>query len=173
VGSVKTAFSAGKILDVADAATDVASVVSSVNHIQNRTKTQNGIATETTYSSSVYDSDNQIEQPQIFGMQEESKGAVENLVGLLTEHTHAKPQRKRLINDFIFGSLQPEFKQKMEYIGRNIVSSISHTLSSESENKMNQLKEGLETLHLEKESEKELYAQKINVLQTYKKSLEE
>jgi hypothetical protein len=38
---------------------------------------------------------------------------------------------------------------------------------------MNQLKEGLEKLHLEKESEKELYVQKVNVLQTYKKSLEE
>ncbi|KAA6322609.1 hypothetical protein EZS27_027866 [termite gut metagenome] len=147
-------------------------MASNVNHIQNKTKTKNGIATETTYLSSVNDSDNQIEQQQISGMQEESKGAVDRLVGLFTEHTHAKPQRKRLINDFIFDSLQPEFKQKMEYIGRNIVSSISHTLSSESENKMNQLKEGLGTLHLEKESGKELYTQKINLLQTYKKSLE-
>ncbi|KAA6336792.1 GTPase Der [termite gut metagenome] len=152
-GIAKTALSAGKILDVANTVT-------------------NGIATGTKYLSSVDKSDNQIGQ-QIFGMQEESKGAVESLVGLFTERTHAKPQRKRLIGDFIFGSLQPEFKQKMEYIGRSIVSSISHTLSSESENKMNQLKEGLEKLHLEKEAEKELYTQKISLLKTYKKSLEE
>ncbi|KAA6336954.1 GTPase Der [termite gut metagenome] len=166
------AKSVGKLIDVADTATDVASIASNANHIKKITKIQNGIATGTKYLSSVDESDNQIGQ-QISGMQEESKGAVERLVGFFTEHTHVRPQRKRLIDDFILGSLQPEFKQKMEYIGESIVSSINHTLSSESENKMNQLKEGLEKLHLEKESEKELYVQKVNVLQTYKKSLEE
>ncbi|GHV66108.1 hypothetical protein FACS1894199_08820 [Bacteroidia bacterium] len=101
-----------------------------------------------------------------------SKVGLEKVVGFFTERTLAKPQRARLINDYMFTSLLPEFKEKLELIGNSTASSIGNMLYSESEDKMNQLKEGLEKLHSEKELEKESYAQKINLLETYKKSLE-
>jgi GTPase SAR1 family protein len=167
---------AGAVVPAAGAAgvahvSQLTNVIDTVKTVQTVTKMGNGITMGISDFGKANQSDNQIGQ-QISGMQEGSKDAVESLVGLITERTHAKPQRKRLIDDFIFGTLQPEFKQKMEYIGRSIASSIGNMLSLESENKMNQLKEGLEKLNLEKNSEKELYTQKINLLETYKKSLE-
>ncbi|MDR1637778.1 MAG: hypothetical protein LBR93_10640 [Treponema sp.] len=83
-------------------------------------------------------------------MQNKQRGAIEGLVSRITEHTHAKPQRKRLIDDFIFSSLQPEFRQKMTDISESIIATLRDTLYAESEVKMNRLREGLENLKQKK-----------------------
>jgi GTPase SAR1 family protein len=104
---------------------------------------------------------------------DKSKGLIEGLVGKITEHTHAKPQRKRLIDDLLAFSLQPEFKQQMESISTGIIVSVRNTLYEESEEKIKQIETGLAQLKSEKEMEEATFSQKINSLKSFKKNLEE
>jgi hypothetical protein len=94
------------------------------------------------------------------------------LVGMITEHTHAKPQRKHLIDNFISTELQPRFKQQMIIISNSIISILHNTLNSETESKIKQMQDGLEQLKSEKDTEKGMFKQRIEKIKNFKKELE-
>jgi hypothetical protein len=94
------------------------------------------------------------------------------LVGMITEHTHAKPQRKRLIDNFVSSELQPGFRQQMIVISNSIISNLHDTLNSETESKIKQMRYGLEQLKSEKDTEKGMFKQRIEKINNLKKELE-
>jgi len=88
-------------------------------------------------------------------------------VGMITEHTHGKPQRRRMINDFIESELQPVFKRQMTGISETIISILQEMLYSGTEVKIKQLQDGLEQLKSEKDSEKGTFKQRMKQLNEY------
>ena len=76
----------------------------------------------------------------------QDKGFVENIVGSITDSSLGKPQRRKIINDYLESSLIPEFTNR---IGELTNLALQHTktcLNDEAQNKISQLEDKLKEL---------------------------
>ena len=102
----------------------------------------------------------------------EGTGALQKITNLFTQEKLVKPQRKRLIENYLNGSLKPEFEMQLQNIGNSIIASIQNTLYKAVEEKINEVNSAFETLRTEKETLKTEFAQRIDTLKEYKQVLE-
>jgi len=98
-------------------------------------------------------------------------GALSKLANLVIHEKLVKPQRKRLIEDYLNASLKPEFEMQLKQIGSAILDSVQNTFDRSVEEKFNEMNAAFETLRTEKETLKTEFAQKIDTLEEYIKIL--
>jgi hypothetical protein len=96
---------------------------------------------------------------------------IEGLIGKITEQTLVKPQRQRIINDWIMFTLQPEFKQNLERISREITGNMETLLIESSQGAADELRNNLQTLKAKKDETASAHQERIVQLRAYKTAL--
>lgn len=164
-GTVGTAAAGGIASGVAGAAITgarVAKIVktaSVINMATNTVKTINSKEFKENVKG-IQNFDQQI--GQIVGVSK-SEGFVENIVGSVADSSLGKPQRKKMINDYLDSSLIPEFKSKLNNLTNLLLQDIQSNLNTEAQIKITQLENKLTEL-------KDMYAKDI---ETFKKRMED
>lgn len=115
-------------LNLVDTATDVANIGSNV-------KTRKMIANVNKFSNAV-----QTNMPKVdmFDTQTAQlispgtkKGFIENIVSKLGDNALGKPQRRKMIDDYMSSTLIPEFESRLKNIKTSLLTEISKTLTTE------------------------------------------
>jgi GTPase Era involved in 16S rRNA processing len=156
---------AGKAIDIIDTASDVGSIIS---NRKTRLALEDASQNQTAETSLVPAGQNSFAAP----FAQEKKGILETLISTITEQTHAKPQRKKLIDDYIVFHLQPDFKARLEQIGNDMLINIETLLVEGSQETLAQIKGELENLKQQRTKEKGEFEQKITELKKYQALLE-
>ncbi len=158
--------SAGNLISVADTATDVTNIISNrrtVSRIQQAvsmvSRTGEQLASVETYNQRM---------AQQMGA---NKGALESVVGFITDKTMGKPQRQRAIQNYMDETLVPDFKREMTRNSRQLVTLVEQTLHQEAADAINQKTETLQLLRQEYGEKKEAYEQRTKQLRDYKNRL--
>jgi predicted GTPase len=100
-----------------------------------------------------------------------ASGLIGGLVGKVTDQTIAKPQRRKIINDYIMFTLQPEFRQNLTDISRGVIGNIETLLVESSQESAAELRNNLQTLKAKKLEAASEYRERITRLKTYKAAL--
>jgi hypothetical protein len=98
----------------------------------------------------------------------QGRGFLENIIGNVGDAQLGKPQRKKMINQYMEGSLLPEFETKMSLIIDNLLAEIQNDLNIESRTKVEQLNSALDEMKSLFELENDQHKEKIGI---YKKLL--
>ena len=107
-------------------------------------------------------------QPQEQG---EQKGILKSIIGLVTDKTMGKPQRRRAIHDYMDSSLIPSFKSGINRVSQQLVGLIGDSLHAESAQTIEEMTSALEQLQHDRKEQKSAYEQKINQFRDYKNEL--
>lgn len=169
VGSAGVAKGAVVAVNAADTLTDVASIASNVstqkkiaNQIKNLPKYKNQIDTKLNLVNGY-----NMQAGQMIDSKN-NQGFVENLLGNVSDDFLGKPQRRRMVNDYMENSLIPEFKSKLKSISANLLRNIQENLNTEAQFTIDQYADKLLELKQLSENESESFALKIT---SYKKYL--
>ena len=159
-------LSAGGMLEAADIATDVGSIVSNQRHIS---RVQQAVA----FVGKASEQYGNIEQMNVNAGQQvgANKGIIEGMVGFVTDKTMGKPQRRRAIREYIDGTLTPQFKRAMGENSRMVIDILSKKLHDEALVTISEKKQALEALQQENKEKKESYQQRVETLRDYQNEL--
>ena len=160
------ALSAGGMLEAADIATDVGSIVSNQRHIS---RVQQAVS----FVGRASEQYGNIEQMNANAGQQvgANKGIIEGMVGFVTDKTMGKPQRRRAIREYIDGTLTPQFKRAMGENSRMVIDILSKKLHDEALVTIAEKKQALEALQQENKEKKESYQQRVETLRDYQNEL--
>lgn len=103
--------------------------------------------------------------------QNQKGGIITHLVGLVTDKTLGKPQRRRAIHDYMDGLLIPHFTSEINSKTRSIISAVSDSLHEEAAECINTMTFALEQLRTQMAAQKADYQKRINQLREYKNEL--
>ncbi len=98
-------------------------------------------------------------------------GVVESIVGLVTDSTMGKPQRRRAIQEYMDSTLMPSFRAAVERNCNLLLSTIHKGLVDDSTIAISELKDSLSKLKEEKRSKEDDFAAKIKQLSYYSTTL--
>lgn len=168
IGTVTTsgAITAAEGVAILDTATDAASIVSNVKHASKMEKlmkygkkVESGIGTAEKYDQ---------QYAQRTG---QSKGFIEGLVGMATDATWGKPQRRRAINEYIDTTLSPEFKHQLAAFSSILIANICKTLESEASTMVSEMTSALEAMKEQRRLQKEDFQNYISRLRDFKNEI--
>ena len=165
-GGAVAATTADNILDAADTATDVMSMHSNDRTASRIEKAVSFVGRATDKMSSI-DEYNQMAGDQVGA----NKGIVESMVGFVTDRTMGKPQRKRVIHNYMDETLKPSFKAEMKRINNLVISFVDKSLHQEATDIITQKKDMLEQLRKDYQEKKNEYEQRISQLRDYRNYL--
>ena len=158
-----------KAIDVADTVTDVASITSN-------TKTRK--LGEKILKAQRYSDKLNKKMPDIEDMNKltgeklgTDKGIIETTVAWFTDKTLGKPQRRRAINNYVSGTLVPEFTMQMEGIASDLKLAIGNLLHEEARNRCAAMEQTLKEMKDEESQSKETHRKRVEQLKEYKKQL--
>lgn len=165
-GAAGTATSVATAASVVDTATDVGSIIAI-----SRMRKKLGKAIETGQRAA--EQYKKVEQGnQAMGSQMGAdKGLVESMVGLVTEKTMGKPQRRRAVHNYMDSTLVPQFKSEMGRIKQQLVNRISNILQQEAEATVRQMTVALQSLKAQRKEQKDGFEARISQLRDYKHEL--
>lgn len=152
--------------DVADTITDVGSIIANKRHADKINKAIQ-------YGSQVNDklgavNDFDASAGQRMG---QSKGLVESLVGLVTEKTMGKPQRRRAIHEYVDSSLAPSFADELRRITSEVSRNISDSLNKIAETQSAEITASLESLKQTRQEQKTAFDERIKQLKQFKQQI--
>ena len=116
---------------------------------------------------------NGIDQAQL-GMGQQfgsDKGIVESVVGLVTDSTMGKPQRRRAIHEYLDNSLLPSFKAELERITTDTIGRIKALVNEGIEIGMGEMTQSLEALQAERKEHHAAFEARISALRDYRNEL--
>ena len=99
-------------------------------------------------------------------------GIIESVVGLITDSSMGKPQRRRAIRNYLDSSLIPTFKNELTRNRENLVRQIKTSLNEEAKSMIDSMSSALKHLRAEKQEAKSKYEERINTLKKYKTELQ-
>lgn len=163
-----TAMNVGTAVSVADTASDVASIQS--NRRLRKMLTKESV---NKFVDSVPKNFDKIEERENnFQKQIGAKQTfVRTGVSWITDRLMGKPERKRLINAYIYDTLIPEFERHIETVSSYVVFNISDILKTKLKDNFDRFQEKLSELKSSKEESLDLYNKKIEELNDYLKYL--
>lgn len=168
--AVEGTIATGTVI-AADAATDVAATAYTANKINKLSKMAK-VAEKAKVTKQYIDDFNenidtvkQYDQSlgQKSGM---NRGIIETSVGWITEF-FAKPARQRAVNNYIDGTLIPEFRLQIQSVSNNLLREITSLLRQEATNRCGSIRANLQSLKSALNEKKEEYAQKIKTYKQY------
>lgn len=101
----------------------------------------------------------------------QNSGLVNSIVGLVTDQTMGRPQRRRAIRQYIDDTLSPSFQSEISRIGKDIVNRVNESINSHFAASVETTTEALERLRDERQNKRQEYVDKMNILKTIKKGL--
>ncbi len=162
---------AGTVLNVADTVTDVANIASNLRTqkiLQNSQKIGQYVQMARTNISLV--DDYNMQAGSMVNPNKE-QGLVESIVGNLTDGVLGKPQRRKMISNYLESSLIPQFKSRMNDISFALLTDIKNNLQSEATQKIAQMESNLLELQNLSKNEKDLFDTKMKQLKEFKLKL--
>lgn len=147
---------AGNVVDIADTVSDVGSIISNNNSVQ---QIQGIVSTAQTEFDSIDETQKGIGQR--FGS---DKGIVESLVGFVTDSAMGKPQRRRAIHEYMDGSLLPSFKSELNRISSELLSRIKQSITADVALSTKEITDTLESLLKSQKEERQAYEERLSVL---------
>lgn len=153
--------------DVADTVTDIGSIVANRRYADkiNKVVQYGGKMNENMEKINNFDSS----AGQKIG---QNRGIVESLVGFVTEKTMGKPQRRRMIHNYIDTSLAPVFNDELKRITHEISNDVVECLDHDVEIQTNEISRSLEELKEARQNKHDEFENKIKSLKSIKKELE-
>jgi len=98
-------------------------------------------------------------------------GFIEGVVSKITNQT-GKPQKRRVINDYIHVELIPQFKNELSRVRNKILSTIQISLQEEAKDTIAQKKSILSELKIQAEKNKDEFRKHLEMLNSYKKEIQ-
>lgn len=98
-------------------------------------------------------------------------GVVESVVGLVTDSTMGKPQRRRAIHEYMDSTLMPSFKASIKRNCDVILSNIHKDLLNSATAVITEVKESLNNLKEEKRTKENEFRERIKQLNEYSETL--
>ncbi len=153
-------------LSVADTASDIGSILSNA-------KTASRVQKAMEYAQQAGEQYENIEQLNQAAGQKvgEDNGLVESMVGFVTDKTWGKPQRRRAIQQYLDGTLMPQFKDAMSKNCTRVINIIRETLLNAAQVTIAEKKIALEELVKQLETQIESFNQRMEALRDYKNEL--
>lgn len=99
------------------------------------------------------------------------RGALEGLVGTITDRSLGKPQRRRAIHQYVDLTLSPSYKQGLNSITTLVINTISDNVQSCAANRLQEISDVLENARKEQFESESAYKARIHQLKSYKKEL--
>lgn len=164
------AAASGKAIDMVDTATDVASVASNM-------RTQKKIGEMLNKASKYKDKFDKYQKDvdsfntetgRKFGQEQ---GIIETAVSWITDKAMGKPQRRRAINNYVSGSLVPEFSMQIDGIASDLKLAIGNLLHEEARDRCASMEQSLKDLKAESAQSKEARLNRMKQLKEYKQQL--
>lgn len=100
-----------------------------------------------------------------------SKGMVQSVVGFFTDMTMGKPQRIRAVNNYLSGTLMPQFKSEIERLSSRLLAMVSDALHQEADGTVLQMTDALRTLKQERKDKADAFKQRMDQLKDFKQTL--
>ena len=94
-------------------------------------------------------------------------GIIKSVVGLVTDYTMGKPQRRKAIHEYIDCTLMPAFKESLERNRKMLLDNIQQNLLDDATSTLTEVKESLNNLKKEKETQENDFRTKIKQLNNY------
>lgn len=157
------ALNAGRIASMAGTAINVADTASDLGSIQSNRNLRRKLAEQgknvgkymEEYKTHVKTYDDYNTQAGQMINPNQKLGFMEGAVSSATDSILGKPERKRMINNFLRDSLNPEFKNKLSTISENLLNDIQNSLNHEATVTINQIEEHLVELEEMNKNEKD------------------
>lgn len=153
--------------DVADTVTDIGSIIANKRYADKINKTVQ-------YGNKMNENLEKVNNFDASAGQRlgQSKGIVESLVGFVTEQTMGKPQRRRIIHEYIDSSLSPTFNGELKRITKELSNEVINCLNKEVETQTSEMSASLESLKQSRQNERSEYDAKIRELKNIKSEIE-
>ena len=165
-GLSAAAFGVDEMVDIADTVTDVQSIVSN-NKTANRIERASGFISNAKAQYETISADN-IQYGQEVGS---DKGLIDSIVGFATDKLMSKPQRVHAVRNYIDSTLAPEFKESIDVVSRNVVSSVKEMLQTSAAQVIEQKTSALNTLMSEYNNQRDVFEQRMTELESIKSKL--
>lgn len=94
-----------------------------------------------------------------------------SIVGLVTDQTMGKPQRRRAIHNYLDGELMPQFSQAIQAMSEKARNDFRQQVIHNTSEKTRNLKVAIETLENERKINAEAYNERMNTLKELKKEI--
>ncbi|MDE5828699.1 MAG: dynamin family protein [Duncaniella sp.] len=149
------AMAADTLIDIADTASDIGSMVSNRNMTKKLEKVVNfgGQAVEK------YATIDNVNTSGISGTQA-GKGMIDSLAGFIAEKTMSKPQRARAIRSYIDGSLAPEFKRQLKDAEMQVVDTVKNVLTEAATASIDEITSALQNMQAQEKADKAAFEKK-------------
>ena len=95
------------------------------------------------------------------------RGALESLIGTITDRTLGKPQRRRAIHQYVDLTLSPSYKQGLESITSLIITAFSDCVQNCAASQLNEITEALQKAKKEQFDSESAYKERIHKLAAY------
>lgn len=99
------------------------------------------------------------------------RGALESLVGTITDRSLGKPYRRRAIRQYVDLTLSPSYKQGLQSITALVIKSFSDAIQDSAANRLEELTTALQNAKKEHEENEAAYKERIHQLKTYQSEL--
>lgn len=169
------AAGAGGAFDALDTATDVIfDGGRMLGHAKDEIESQKQVEKKNTNEeeSEPKDSEEEIHVVDNSAQRAKIGGMVTQLVSFFTDEFMGKPQRRRVIHDYMDGTLIPFFSSEIKGLSRTLIDSISNSLHAEASQTVNEMNEALNQLRTQLSEQKSEYQKKIDELKEYKTELQ-
>lgn len=167
--AANTAAAVATAANVADTVTDVASVVSNAKTVSKMKRLQTTLGKGVKFGMDVkkqYDTNE-----QTIVAKEGDSDFVKSIVSKVTDKMLGKPQRKRLIRQYIDESLSPAFKRNLERNRSVVLNVIESCISEENKVAIQEKTQALKQLQQEIQEQRTSLAERKKEFETYKKEL--
>lgn len=98
------------------------------------------------------------------GMQ---KGLVEGAVGFVTDKLWGKPQRRRHLHIYIDGTLNPEFRDRISSVTKQVDSAVEQSVQIAAQHELDEKQAALETLRQQLAESKGEFEKRMNQIREY------
>lgn len=158
----------------ADIATDAAATAYTAHKINKMQKLGNKIVATAKFAETVSEKmDKMGTQNQALGEKAGmNRGLIETSVGWVTDF-FAKPARQKAVNEYIDGTLLPEFRLKITDLGNTILREISTVVTQESQSASEAVHQNLEAMKISLTEKKEEYARRMEMYKEYSEQLKQ
>ena len=99
------------------------------------------------------------------------RGALESLVGIITDRSLGKPHRRRAIHQYVDLTLAPSYKQGLQSITALVVKSFSDAIQNSAANRLEEMTTALRNAKKEQEENESTYKERIYQLKSYQSEL--
>lgn len=145
---------ASNFVDVADTVSDVGSIISNSSSVKQIQGIVNSAQNE-------FDNIDETQKGigQRFGT---DTGIVESLVGFVTDNTMGKPQRRRVIHEYMNDILLPSFKSELNRISSDLLSRIKQSITADVAFSTKEITDSLEALLQSHKEEKKTFEERLS-----------